>query len=291
VGELNEQIRDLFSSDPALSQAKWEKASTELFALAHFQRRDLLYSLGWPPGYSDEAPFDFRACVSDQIVLCDAKPASGNGLALVRQEVETIVNRWKDERGLAAVQVSVEYRGTITQQVVGRALREGPALALFAADLDQSTNIPETSLDLILDRSRIEVTLTEAPSPRYDGGIQGVDALIASLAPTVEKHVKKKAKLSFANGSTPFLLVYVYLPGAGGSDVKASHILPRVFAAVDSAQTDPIVDALWLGGVVLDCRAADPPTVMCCLRKDASWPEGVAPTQFANCAGGSLFEL
>ena len=125
VCELNEQIRDLFSSDPALSQAKWEKASSEVYALAYFQHRELLYSLGWPPGYSDTAPFDFRACVSDQIVLGDAKPASGNGLALVRQEVETIVHRWKDERGLGAVQVSVDYRGTTTRQNDGSSAKGG----------------------------------------------------------------------------------------------------------------------------------------------------------------------
>jgi hypothetical protein len=110
VDELDEQIRDLFSSDPVLTQADWEKASTELYALAYFQRRGLLYSLGWPPGYSDMAPFDFRLSLSGQLVLVDAKPASGNGLALVKQAVEAIVDRWSDELRLPAVKVFLDYR-------------------------------------------------------------------------------------------------------------------------------------------------------------------------------------
>jgi hypothetical protein len=207
VSDLREQVEDLFCSDPTLSQARWEKASTELYAFAHFERCGLLYSLGWPAGYSDTPPFDFRTRVSGQIVLCDAKPASGNGLALVRQAIEKIVKEWTENRGLAALQACLDYRGTITQQVVGPVLRQGQVLAQFAADLNRHARIPEAPLHLTLDLSRIEVKLTVDQSLRASGGIQGVDPLIASLVPTVGKHAVRKAKLSSANGSVPFLCI------------------------------------------------------------------------------------
>lgn len=289
--ELREQVQDLFCSDPTLSQARWDKASTELYAFAHFERCGLLYSLGWPPGYGDTPPFDFRTRVSGQIVLCDAKPASGNGLELVRHSIEEVVKDWAESRGLSAVQVSVDYRGTTTQQVVGPALRQGHALAQFAADLDRHAGIPATPLNLTLDRSRIEVTLALDQSRRVSGGIQSVDALVASLVPTVTKHVAQKAKLSSANGSLPFILVYVHLQGTGAADIKAKHILPRVLAEVDSAQNDPDMDSLWLGGVILDHRQAGAPSISCCLRKRAAWPKGLTPLEFANCSGGTLIEL
>jgi hypothetical protein len=291
VSDLREQVEDLFCSDPTLSQARWEKASTELYAFAHFERCGLLYSLGWPAGYSDTPPFDFRTRVSGQIVLCDAKPASGNGFDLVRQAIEKVVKEWTENRGLATVQVCLDYRGTITQQVVGPVLRQGQALAQFAADLNRHAGIPEAPLHLTLDRSRIEVKLVVDQSLRASGGIQGVDPLIASLVPTVRKHVVQKAKLSSANGSVPFILVYVHLQGTGAGDVKSKHILPKVFAEIDCAQVDPDADSLWLGCIILDHRCADTPSVMCCLRKRAPWPEGLTPLQFASCAGGSLIDL
>jgi hypothetical protein len=291
VSDLREQVEDLFCSDPTLSQARWEKASTELYAFAHFERCGLLYSLGWPAGYSDTPPFDFRTRVSGQIVLCDAKPASGNGLDLVRQAIEKIVQEWTEKRGFAAVQVCLDYRGTITQQLVGPALRQGQALEQFAVDLNRHADIPEVPLHLILNRSRLEVKLAVDQSLRISGGIQGVDALIASLVPTVRKHVVQKARLSSANGSVPFILVYVHLQGTGAGDVKSKHILPKVFAEIDNAQVAPDVDLLWLGGVILDHRRNGTPSVTCCLRNRAAWPDGLTPAQFANCAGGTLVDL
>lgn len=289
--DLREQVQDLFWSDPTLSQARWDKASTELYAFTHFERRGLLYSLGWPAGYSDTPPFDFRTCVSGQIILCDAKPASGNGFDLVRQSIEKIVKDWAESRGLSAVQVSVDYRGTMTQQAVGPALREGHVLAQFAADLDRHADIPVAPLNLTLDRSRIEVTLALDKSRRVSGGVQGIDPLIASLAATVTKHVAQKAKLSSANGSLPFILVYVHLQGTGGGDIKSKHILPRVLAEVSSAQIDPDIDSLWLGGVILDYRQTGEPSVVCCLRNRAAWPNNLKPCEFANSVGGTHVAL
>jgi hypothetical protein len=292
VDDLREQIQDLFCSHPTLSQVRWDKASTELHAFTHFERQGLLYSLGWPPGYSATPPFDFRTRVSGQIVLCDAKPASGNALDLVRRAIKEIVTQWTARHGLTAVQVLVNYRGTMTQQVVGPALRRGSALAQFAADLDTHDDIPAKLLKLTLGRSRIEVTLASGQSRHVSGGAQGVDALVASLVPTVTKHVVQKAKLSSANGSTPFALVYVHLPGSGAGDVKSKLILPRVFAEVDIAQqADRDIDSLWLGGVILDHRQAGVPTLMCCLRNRATWPRDLTPSTFANSAGGTLAAL
>lgn len=291
VDQLREQVKDLFCSDPALSQERWDTASTELYAFAHFERCGLLYSLGWPAGYGTTPPFDFRTCVSGQIVLCDAKPASGNGLGLVRDSIEKIVKEWAESLGLSKVQVFVDYRGTMTQQVVGPALRQGHALAQFSADLDRHADIPAAPLKLTLDGSRIEVTLVSDQSQRVSGGAQSVDALVASLVPTVRKHVAQKAKLSSANGSVPFILVYVHLQGTGAGDVKSKQILPRVLAEVDSAEVDPIIDSLWLGAVILDHRQAGAPGVLCCLRERAAWPKDLTSVEFANCAGGTLVAL
>ncbi len=289
VDDLREQIQDLFCSDSNLSQAKWEKALTELYAFAHFEHRGLLYSLGWPPGYSSTPPFDFRAWVAGEIVLCDAKPASGNALYVVRHAIEEIIDQWAARHALTGVQAFVNYRGTMTQQIVGPALRQGSAIAQFAADLDTYDDIPATPLKLTLGRSRIEVTLAAGHSRQVSGGTQSVDALVTSLVPTVTKHVIQKAKLSSANGSRPFVLVYVHLPGSGASDVKSRFILPRVFAEVDRAQQlDRDVDSLWLGAVILDHRHAGAPTLTCGLRKRATWPRDLTPLAFANAAGGTL---
>ena len=204
--DLAEQIEDLFSSDPLLSQAKWEKACTELYAFAYFEDRGLLYSLGWPPGYSDTPPFDFRAQISGTVLLCDAKPASGNGLEMVRKAIAPVIESWRVDRGIEDLQTSLDYRGTITQQALGTPLRETTALADFGVELDRHTEIPDGPLRIMLGASRIDVTLTGPGQARMSGGIQGVRPLVLSLAPTVAKHVKQKARLAAENGFCPFHL-------------------------------------------------------------------------------------
>jgi hypothetical protein len=292
IDDLSEQIKDLFcDSDSILSQSRWEKGLTELYAFFHFHRCGTLHSLGWPPGYGETPPFDFRVCVSSELVPCDAKPASGSAYFLVHNSVEKIVRCWRDSRGLSSAEIFLSYHGTLSQQTIGPALREGSALANFTAELSEYVEIPRLPLAFNLGGVAFKVTLAPTGSHHIGGGIQGSDALVASLIPTLEKHVAHKAKLASVESLTPFALVYVQLPGTGGSDVKAKHTLHKVVTEVSNsaASLGNNADSLWLGVVVLDLRAEiTSPQVSCYLRTHATWPERFTPEDFARCSCGTL---
>ncbi len=82
----------------------WDCARTELLALSTIERDHTLESLGWPPGYGDNAPFDgvLRDAAGRRRSHCtfDVKSAQGTGLLLVHEKLEAIAKAWASSKGL-----------------------------------------------------------------------------------------------------------------------------------------------------------------------------------------------
>jgi hypothetical protein len=287
--DISEQIDGLFY-DGAITQSKkkWNAASSELYAFSYFEGLRILASLGWPPsGYGKTPPFDSMLRMEGVFIPCDVKAASGNAFLLIRTALEKIVRDWDMSRGTKVADICLRYRGTLSQQKVGPVLE--PSMQAFAAALRKFDEIPGTALPLDVGGLRCEVTLSPGHSKLLSGGVQGTDALARSLVDTLLNHVTHKSVTAAANGGRPFAIVYVQLPGTGGSDVKTSHIFEKSArdVAADRILLVNDADSLWLGMILLDYKV-EPPKVYCYLRQDAMWPDGLSPKQFAHTACGRL---
>jgi hypothetical protein len=286
--ELTEQVRDLFANGDR-TEASWYKSWTELCALAYFQEHQILYSLGWPETTSDTPPFDFRLSISELIIPCDVKSASGSAFLLVNGELNGLVQRWAKDRGLGAVEFRLRYHGTLAQEVVGPSFIGKAPLNEFRTELDTLLKVPEVPLKLDLGAVKFKAYIGRSAQERTSGGIQGSDPLAASLVSTYRSHVVRKAKTAERENQTPFLLAYVQTPGTGMSDLKTASIFEKAISTVSAASgsLDHGAGELWLGSSLLDFRYSDP-RMCCCLRGAARWPAGLTPKDLAQRAGGRL---
>jgi hypothetical protein len=287
--DLSEQVRDLFA-EGSRSQSRWEKSWTELTALAYINDRGLLCSLGWPATHCDTPPFDCRICIADHLIPCDVKSAIGSAFSQVWGAVDSVIQQWATENGLANPPFTLRYRGTLAQEVVGPAIRE--TVRDFSTELANVKSIPSEPLKLNLGSVRCEVFIGPSASNTSSGGIQGSDALATSLAPTYISHVSQKAKTAKEQSRSPFLLMYVQTPGSGMSDLKTASVFKSAITSAGSvaAALDHNASDLWLGSILLDLRQSVP-RVVCCLREDASWPNGVVPKIVAERFGAELVSL
>jgi hypothetical protein len=287
--DLSEQIRDLFA-EGSRSQSRWEKSWTELTALAYINDRGLLGSLGWPAANCDTPPFDCRIFIADDLIPCDIKSSIGSAFSQAWGAVDSVIQRWAAENGLANPPFTLRYRGTLAQEVVGPTIRQ--AVQDFSNELANMKSIPSEPLKLNLGSVRCEVFIGPSASNTDSGGILGSDALATSLMPTYSSHVSQKAKTAKEQSRSPFLLMYVQTPGSGMSDLKTASVFKSAIASVSSVATSLDHDAgdLWLGSILLDLRQLVP-RVVCCTREDASWPNGVTPEIVAERLGAELVSL
>ncbi len=288
-GELSEQIRDLFA-EGGRSESRWEKSWTELTALAYNNDLNLLSSLGWPPMESDTPPFDCVLSISDQLIPCDIKTATGSGFSLVQSALSRVLETWALAIGTTDIPFALRYKGTLTQEIVGPTLNK--AIRQFQSELAAMSEIPSSPLKLSFGDLRCEVFVGPASDAVSSGGIQGTDSLSDNFVQTYHSHVSQKAKTAKEQGGTPFLLMYVLTPGSGMSDLKTGSTFKDAIAKLHSRATtlEHDADSLWLGSVLLDLRQSSP-RVVCCFRETSSWPEGVAPNQAAAKLKGELVML
>lgn len=287
--DLSEQIRDLFAEGNR-SESRWEKSWTELTALAYINDRGLLSSLGWPAVNCDTPPFDCLTSFGGQLIPCDIKTSIGSAFSHLWGAVNTVVQKWAAENGLGNLPFALRYRGTLAQEVVGRALKE--ALLNFSTELASMKSTAPEPLKLNLGALRCEVFIGASASNTNSGGIQGSDALATSLMSTYGAHVSQKAKTAKEQSRTPFLLMYVQTAGSGMSDLRTASVFKNAIASLSSAAASLDHDAgdLWLGSILLDLRQSVP-RVVCCLRESASWPNGVVLKIIAERFGAELVSL
>jgi hypothetical protein len=287
--DLSEQIRDLFA-EGSRSESRWEKSWTELTALAYINDRGLLSMLGWPVSNCDTPPFDCVISVGGQLVPCDIKSSIGSGFSLASSAVQSVVRQWAIKNGKENLACALRYRGTLSQEVVGPALKE--ALRNFRAEVANMKSIPSGPLKLDLGKVRCEVFIGASALNTNSGGIQGADPLAISLMSTYDSHVSQKAKMAKEQNHTPFLLIYVQTPGSGMSDLKTASVFKSAITSLSSAAATLKNDAgeLWLGSILLDFRQLAP-RIVCCLREDAAWPNGVMPKVIAASFGAELVSL
>jgi hypothetical protein len=289
---LYEQLDDLFvSSDATLSETRWVKAVTELHALARLQTLGKLDSLGWPPpspGTSNTPPFDCRVDCPGGPIACDIKPASGSGFALVRDTLAPIVTAWASTHVLGPVEFFIHYTGTVTQQVLGPAVRQVTDIAQFATALNRHSTPPAAPIALKLGTTNFDITVAFPGSQYVSGGMQPASTLVSSLLPTLLNHIGQKTKGAVANGNVPFLLCYVRLPGSGGGDLKAAHLFRDWFAAASALGASlGAGNSLWLGVLLLDYLTGSPNST-CYLRPPAAWPSTVTPISLAAALSSTL---
>ena len=139
-------------------------------------------------------PFDFRLSISDLIIPCDIKSASGSAFLLVHGELNGLVQRWAKDRGLGAVEFRLRYQGTLTQEVVGPSFIGKAPLNEFRTELNALLSVPDVPLGLDLGAVKFKAYIGRSAQERTSGGIQGSDPLAASLVSTYRSHVVRKAK-------------------------------------------------------------------------------------------------
>jgi hypothetical protein len=285
IGSMQEQARALFAQqDLEQGKREFEKASTELCALAECARLGLLHGLGWPPGNSDTPPFDLQIDVGKAYIPVDVKSANGSGFQLVARSLSEVVEPWAAKVGVKAFRVVVRYTGLLSQPSTGPEVNKRGALEDFAAELSEYDKLPDCSFSLCLQQVQLTVRIVlEESTLHQSGGIQGTEALARVLASSFEVHVTKKSQQARKAGKTPFLLMYVQLPGYGSSDIKTPEIFCDAMRRVSALNSNLKHDgnALWLGSVLLRPSAAARERY-CCLRTAAQWPDGLSSEEFAN---------
>jgi len=280
-----ENIERLFADNNGKvgSEADWFSVLTELYGISHLDGLGRIHSLGFPPRspQNRNPAFDCEISCPGLPILCDIKPASGSGFALVRDELRVVIADWAMQHGLGSVDFFTQSQGTISQPSLGPQIRHSGGVAAFEFALSGHTTVPGSPLPLALGTTSFDVTLVPAATVVSSSGVQSVSARIQSLVPMLLKQIRNKADAA-QRSQRQFILCHVRLPSSGNSDLRDSQQFHDWFAGATSqiSPTEP-AHTLWLGALVLDFTMGSPNS-MCHLRRSATWPAGVTPASLAG---------
>lgn len=285
--DLADQVSCLFHRDLSeLGQTRWEQGYTELLGILHAEVTAGIHSLGWPPGYSHLAPFDFvlslkRLGTAINTLPCDVKPACGSGYSHVKAMLDPYVEAWRNKNGLPAYMIHLRYTGTLTREVVGPLLRDPNLVASFQSELDTFSDYPNRPIVIQYSAQvSIAVTVGLLGGRGVGGGIQCADPVGASLAKAIEGHVTQKGRIATQHG-VPFLLWYIRPYGYGGSDIKQDSLWRAINVVQNNLSTQGTPSSEWLGILFLDWGAVhnplNPPSITAFVRPGAGWPTSLNP--------------
>jgi len=291
VVALKDPLSALFgATNENQRERTFRKASTELCALAKFERLGLLNDLGWPPGFGDNPPFDFRFSAGEAIIPVDVKDANGDGLLIAERAIDRIVKPWAKANGIASTRLALRYLGAISQSLVGSNIFNAGTLQGFEEWLQQRQVIPDEPYNLQVGETAISVRIVpEAELKHQSGGIQLVSTLASILSATFEHHIVEKSQAAQRESRVPFLIVYVKLPGHGSSDIKTTATFRDALCNVAqrASSLEHEVAALWLGSIYYH-PVGEEMHFYCCLRSDAEWPAGLTPEDLTKYLKGTL---
>ena len=280
VVALKDPLSALFgAANENQRERAFRKASTELFALATFEQLGLLSDLGWPQGFGDNPPFDFRFSVGDAVIPVDVKDANGDGLLIAERAIDRIVKPWAKANDIPSTRLALRYLGPISQSVVGSNIFNPGTLRGFEEWLEQRQKIPDGPYNLQVGETAVSVRIVpETELKHQSGGIQLVSTLASILSATFEHHIVEKSQAAQLENRVPFLLVYVKLPGHGSSDIKTTAAFRDALCNVArrASSLEHEVAALWLGSIYYH-PIGEEMRFYCCLRSEAEWPAGLTP--------------
>lgn len=268
-------------ADAMQSEARWDRAVTDLYAFDALQRHKCLGSLGWP-GAKDEKtlpPFDCSIMLNGITVPCDVKPAFGSGFRQVRDAVLPRVAAWANERGLEDVQTLLSYRGS----VVSNGTSSEAELSRLDEQLQLMTEAPSNWVNLRLGGSQFDVIVARPSPPSMF--LAPVPPLVSAQLPSFKKHVEAKSKASAAHGGAPFLLGYVMLPGGTASPGLFDDLAKKT--ASGAMHLGHSAGALWLGAILFDYQS-DQPAISLHVRPAADWPAQLSYRTLASALGASI---
>jgi len=271
----------------------FRKASTELYALAEFERLGVLEGLGWPTNFGDNAPFDLQIRAANTVIPVDVKDANGSGVSLAQKKLEEIIGPWAETNGVPLYRIALRYLGVMSQSSIGENIWKNGTLEQFSEWLATFQAIPQDVYRLTVEGTLLSVRIVPAESTGHQcGGIQKSDTLASILSETFEDHVTEKSKHAKQENKTPFLLIYVQLPGYGSSDIKTTATFHDATLCVSqrAQELQHEADQLWLGNIFLHPKG----TTMeryCCLRPIAAWPNALTPEDLVTRLNGVLSKI
>ncbi len=250
VEALKDPLDALFGPKKENQREKaFRKANTELYALAEFERLGVLEGLGWPPNFGDTAPFDLQLRTASAVIPVDVKDANGSGLSVAQKALGEIVAPWAEANGVPPYRIAVRYLGPMSQSSIGDNIRKNGTLKQFREWLAAFQTMPNGGYHLTVEDTSLSVRIVLAENVRDQcGGIQNFDALASMLSKTFEDHVTDKSEHAKREKRTPFLLIYVKLPGYGASDIKTTNTFHNATSCVSQRGKGLHHDAdqLWL---------------------------------------------
>lgn len=244
----------------------------------------ILADIGYPKNIGSP-PFDGQLKVGGgESILFDIKSAANSGFWLLQSECEKHVQEWALKNNLSKVTTLLNYVGPITQEVVGKNLRN--TTKNLQKCLNGLTTIPSEAIPINkivsirklpngdkIESTKILISIQKDNGVNVQGGTEGLASHY--IKETIKGHIEGKGKqaLKFA---TPYILIYVRPKMCGGTDIK-NHDLFSVVSDLyyELGSTHKSWFPLWLGVVLFDwtcdskgvCREG-------IFFEDADWPSG-----------------